>query len=153
MTRPPRLKRPATLFPYTTLFRSRRRRESLHPVSRRHRTGRVAATVRDRRTGRWPTRELPLPVAVLHRGPAVRRGRIAPGWRQGRRGAHRAHGRHDGRAEELTMSQDDSPDMLGAAPKLAPEQVALRAQPRPVTRLNRRMLAVDRKSTRLNSSH
>src|SRR3546814_20238728 len=31
--------------------------------------------------------------------------------------------------------------MLGAAPKLAPEQVALRAQPRPVTRLNRRMLA------------
>src|SRR3546814_17689060 len=32
--------------------------------------------------------------------------------------------------------------MLGAAPKLAPEQVALRAQPRPVTRLNRRMLAV-----------
>ncbi len=42
------------------------------------------------------------------------------------------------------MSQDDSPDMApaGAAPKLAPEQVALRAQPRPVTRLNRRMLAV-----------
>lgn len=30
----------------------------------------------------------------------------------------------------------------GAAPKLAPEHVALRAQPRPVTRLNRRMLAV-----------
>ena len=28
------------------------------------------------------------------------------------------------------------------SPKLAPEQVALRAQPRPVTRLNRRMLAV-----------
>ena len=40
------------------------------------------------------------------------------------------------------MSQDDSPDMPGAAPKLAPEQVALRAQPRPVTRLNRRMLAI-----------
>ena len=29
-----------------------------------------------------------------------------------------------------------------SSPKLAPEQVALRAQPRPVTRLNRRMLAV-----------
>ncbi|MDT8320208.1 MAG: conjugal transfer protein TrbI, partial [Xanthomonadales bacterium] len=42
------------------------------------------------------------------------------------------------------MSQDDSPDMVTprAAPKLTPEQVALRAQPRPVTRLNRRMLAV-----------
>jgi len=42
------------------------------------------------------------------------------------------------------MSQDDSPDRAvpGAVPKLAPEQVALRAQPRPVTRLNRRMLAV-----------
>jgi len=40
------------------------------------------------------------------------------------------------------MSQDDSPDMPRAAPKLAPEQVALRAQPRPVTRLNRRMLAI-----------
>ena len=40
------------------------------------------------------------------------------------------------------MSQDDSPDV--AAPqtgKVAPEEVALRAQPRPVTRLNRRTLA------------
>lgn len=30
----------------------------------------------------------------------------------------------------------------GAAPKLAPEHIALRARPRPVTRLNRRMLAM-----------
>ena len=75
------------------------------------------------------------------------------------------------------MSQDDTPDL--ATPqsgKVAPEAVALRAQPRPVTRLNRRTLAIltgglsvavlgatiwslqphrrgDRKSTRLNSSH
>lgn len=42
------------------------------------------------------------------------------------------------------MSQDDTPDL--AAPqttgKIAPEAVALRAQPRPVTRLNRRTLAI-----------
>lgn len=41
------------------------------------------------------------------------------------------------------MSQDDTPD--DAAPqagKVAPEAVALRAQPRPVTRLNRRTLAM-----------
>jgi type IV secretion system protein VirB10 len=37
------------------------------------------------------------------------------------------------------MSQDDAPDLAG---KVAPDTVALRAQPRPVTRLNRRMLAV-----------
>ena len=42
------------------------------------------------------------------------------------------------------MSQNDTPDMPvpEAAPKVAPENVALRAQPRPVTRLNRRTLAV-----------
>lgn len=41
------------------------------------------------------------------------------------------------------MSQDDIPDH--AAPqtgKVAPEAMALRAQPRPVTRLNRRTLAI-----------
>lgn len=41
------------------------------------------------------------------------------------------------------MSQEDTPDL--AAPqvdKVAPEAVALRAQPRPVTRLNRRTLAI-----------
>lgn len=42
------------------------------------------------------------------------------------------------------MDRDNPSDRpaAGAAPKLAPEHVALRAQPRPVTRLNRRMLAV-----------
>ncbi|MDD1788278.1 TrbI/VirB10 family protein [Burkholderia gladioli] len=42
------------------------------------------------------------------------------------------------------MSQDDTPDLAApqAAGKIAPEAVALRAQPRPVTRLNRRMLAI-----------
>ncbi|WP_298849356.1 TrbI/VirB10 family protein [uncultured Aquimonas sp.] len=44
------------------------------------------------------------------------------------------------------MSQDDSPDLASQAGKVAPEAVAvavaLRAQPRPVTRLNRRTLAV-----------
>lgn len=42
------------------------------------------------------------------------------------------------------MSQDDTPDMPvpDAAPKVAPENVVLRAQPRPVTRLNRRTLAI-----------
>src|SRR3546814_17735775 len=80
------------------------------------------------------TGELPLPLAVLHRGSAVRRGRTAPGRRQGRRGANRAHGRRC--AEELTMSQDDAPDLAAPhADKVAPEAVALRAQPRPVTRL------------------
>ena len=41
------------------------------------------------------------------------------------------------------MSQDDTPDLVApqAAGKIAPEAVALRAQPRPVTRLNRRTLA------------
>ena len=41
------------------------------------------------------------------------------------------------------MSQNDTPDMSvpDATPKVAPENVALRAQPRPVTRLNRRTLA------------
>lgn len=40
------------------------------------------------------------------------------------------------------MSQDDSPDLAPQAGKVAPEAVALRAQPRPVTRLNRRSLAI-----------
>lgn len=42
------------------------------------------------------------------------------------------------------MDQDNASDrpVPGAAPKVAPEHVALRARPRPVTRLNRRMLAV-----------
>ncbi|WP_028731165.1 TrbI/VirB10 family protein [Pandoraea sp. E26] len=42
------------------------------------------------------------------------------------------------------MSQDETPDVpaADAAPKVAPENVTLRAQPRPVTRLNRRTLAL-----------
>jgi type IV secretion system protein VirB10 len=41
------------------------------------------------------------------------------------------------------MSQDDTPDLAASQTgKVAPEAVALRAQPRPVTRLNRRTLAV-----------
>ena len=41
------------------------------------------------------------------------------------------------------MSQDDIPDLATPqADKVAPEAVALRAQPRPVTRLNRRTLAI-----------
>ena len=41
------------------------------------------------------------------------------------------------------MSQDDTPDLAApSASKVAPEAVALRAQPRPVTRLNRRTLAI-----------
>jgi hypothetical protein len=41
------------------------------------------------------------------------------------------------------MSQDDSPGLAApSAGKVAPEAVALRAQPRPVTRLNRRTLAI-----------
>ncbi|WP_447935688.1 TrbI/VirB10 family protein [Stenotrophomonas lactitubi] len=41
------------------------------------------------------------------------------------------------------MSQDDTPDLATPqAGKVAPEAVALRAQPRPVTRLNRRVLAI-----------
>lgn len=42
------------------------------------------------------------------------------------------------------MNQDKTPDPAMAEPsaKVAPEQVTLRAQPRPVTRLNRRILMV-----------
>lgn len=42
------------------------------------------------------------------------------------------------------MSQEETPDVPApdAPPKVAPENVALRAQPRPVTRLNRRTLAL-----------
>ena len=40
------------------------------------------------------------------------------------------------------MNQDDSPDLAPQAGKVAPEAVVLRAQPRPVTRLNRRTLAI-----------
>ena len=41
------------------------------------------------------------------------------------------------------MSQDDTPDVaVPQAGKVEPEAVALRAQPRPVTRLNRRTLAI-----------
>ena len=41
------------------------------------------------------------------------------------------------------MSQDDTPDLTTPqAGKVAPEAMALRAQPRPVTRLNRRTLAI-----------
>ena len=41
------------------------------------------------------------------------------------------------------MSQDDTPDLATPqAGKVAPEAVTLRAQPRPVTRLNRRTLAI-----------
>ncbi|WP_329843066.1 TrbI/VirB10 family protein [Stenotrophomonas sepilia] len=41
------------------------------------------------------------------------------------------------------MSQDDTPDLaIPQADKVAPETVTLRAQPRPVTRLNRRVLAI-----------
>src|SRR3546814_17753975 len=82
--------------------------------------------------------ELPLPLAVLQRGSPLWRGRAAPGWRQGRRGADRAHGWRG--TEELTMSQDDTPDLATPqAGKVAPEAVVLRAQPRPVTRLNRQI--------------
>jgi len=43
----------------------------------------------------------------------------------------------------MTMHDDDSPDLAApSAGKVAPEAVALRAQPRPVTRLNRRTLAI-----------
>ena len=43
----------------------------------------------------------------------------------------------------MTMNQDDSPDLAApSAGKVAPEAVALRAQPRAVTRLNRRTLAM-----------
>jgi len=44
----------------------------------------------------------------------------------------------------LIVGQDDMSEVpaSGMAPKVAPESVALRARPRPVTRLNRRMLAV-----------
>jgi type IV secretion system protein VirB9 len=48
-----------------------------------HRPRRAAAAVRDRRTGRRPTRQLPFPLAVLHRGSAVWCGRAAPGRGQG----------------------------------------------------------------------
>lgn len=42
----------------------------------------------------------------------------------------------------MTMSQDDTPELAAPqAGKVAPEAVALRAQPRSVTRLNRRTLA------------
>lgn len=40
------------------------------------------------------------------------------------------------------MSQEDTSDRAAQAGKVAPEAVALRAQPRPVTRLNRRTLAM-----------
>src|SRR5690606_18247421 len=42
------------------------------------------------------------------------------------------------------MRQDDTPEVPipDAAPKVTPESVALRAKPRPVTRLNRRTLAM-----------
>ena len=41
------------------------------------------------------------------------------------------------------MGQDDTPDLASPqAGKVAPEAVALRAQPHPVTRLNRRTLAI-----------
>src|SRR3546814_15970170 len=118
---PPRPNRTHTLFPYTTLFLSRR----------------AAAAVCHRRAGRRATGELPLPLAVLHRGSAVRRGRTAPGRRQGRRGAHRAHGRRC--AEELSMSHDDDPDLAAPpADQEAPQEVAPRAQPRTVSRANLR---------------
>ena len=81
----------------------------LYPVPGGHRSRRTAAAVRHRRAGRRATGELPFPLAVLHRGSAVRRGRTAPGWRWRRRGADRAH-RWRG-AEELTMSQDDTPTL------------------------------------------
>ena len=43
----------------------------------------------------------------------------------------------------MTMRDDDSPGLAApSAGKVAPEAVALRAQPRPVTRLNRRTLAI-----------
>jgi type IV secretion system protein VirB10 len=43
----------------------------------------------------------------------------------------------------MTMSQDDTPDLAAPqAGKVAPEAMTLRAQPRPVTRLNRRTLTV-----------
>lgn len=40
------------------------------------------------------------------------------------------------------MSQDDTPDAAHVAPKVAPESMTLRSPPRPVTRLNRRTLAL-----------
>ncbi|WP_066095229.1 TrbI/VirB10 family protein [Xanthomonas massiliensis] len=40
------------------------------------------------------------------------------------------------------MSQDDTPDVAVPQAKVEPDAVALRAQPRPVTRLNRRTLAI-----------
>src|SRR3546814_13719134 len=90
---------------------------------------------------RRATGELPLPLAVLHRGSPLWRGRAAPGWRQGRRGADRAHGWRG--TEELTLSQDDTPDLATPqAGNVAPETLVLRAPPRPVKRLTRRTLPI-----------
>src|SRR2546427_10397248 len=94
---------------------------------------------------RRPPRSTLFPYTTLFRsGSPVRCGRTAPGRRQGRCGADRAHRwRFRWHAEELTMSQDDTRDLgTPQAGKVAPEAVALRAQPRPVTRLNRRTLAM-----------
>jgi len=62
--------------------RLRRRPQGVYPVSRWHRPGRVASAVRDWLGRRRTTGQLPLPLALLHRRPSVRCGRVAPGRRQ-----------------------------------------------------------------------
>src|SRR3546814_19885115 len=100
---------------------------------------------------RRATGELPLPLAVLHRGSPLWRGRAAPGWRQGRRGADRAPGWRG--TEELTMSQADTPHLATPpAGTVAPEAVVLRAQPRRVPPLHPPTLAHLLRSTSVDLS-
>ncbi len=106
-----------------------------------YRARRAAAAVRDRRAGQRATGELPFPLAVLHRRIGCS-ARPNCAWAVTRatwcgssaRTAWRGGTDHEpGRRSDLATPQ---------AGEVAPEAVALRAQPRPVTRLNRRTLAI-----------
>src|SRR3546814_2170983 len=126
--RPPRSTRPDTLFPYTTLFRSPQRRGDL---------GSVAAAGRAGVRRGQPRRARARPDLDRVAGDVVAQAAVRPhsAVRAVARGVRRDadHAPDAGRAAQLGLACD------ARAPALAADQRGARA--------------VDRKSTRLNSSH
>src|SRR3989449_8348205 len=116
--RPPR----STLFPYTTLFRSRRRVDT--PDCSAGRAG-------------WPGSPLTGPAAALRPAAAATPARVRAGWSGGGSREFRDHG-----------------DVL-VAPAAQVQQDDVARAPRPAVRQHPGdgVGALDRKSTRLNSSH
>src|SRR3546814_414618 len=128
--RPPRSTRTDTLFPYTTLFRSlgaacRGRRAGAHLGVGGLRPAAVAVPAAVRLS-----RHSAVAAALLPRAPGAPRGRRALGHRRG--------GAGDGAAVPQQQPAPRAPRQAG--PAVVPHPRLLQAAPRPLPRLQRRLL-------------